>query len=158
MRKFLLSIAVLSLLPTIASSQFVTPTPDCYDAVVRGEAISQIPSEFNDCGDDCIVMRWPWFIEIKVDEVIEGRVTGFLAGRRIRGLTVQHTYFERGSGIWMLRRNTNGGYNVTLGADEEAAVRCPRGTSPQGAFLGAPPQRLEELRLAGERRYGSHSN
>jgi hypothetical protein len=158
MRTFILSIAVLSFLPTIASSQEVTPTLACYDAVVRGEAISQIPSELNTCGDDCIVMRWPWFIEIEVDEVMEGRVTGFLAGRRIRGLTVQHTNFVRRSMIWMLRRNTNGGYNVTLGSDEEATVRCPRGTSPQRAFLGAPPQRLEELRLAGERRYGSHSN
>jgi hypothetical protein len=158
MRKFLLSITLLSLLPTTASSQEVAPTPACYDAIVRGVATSQIPGPSSSCDGECIVMSWPWFIEIRIDEVVEGRVTGFLAGRHIRGLTVQHNYFVSRSMAWMLRRNTNGGYNVILGADEEATRRCPRGTAPQRAFLGASPQALEALRLAGERRYGTHSN
>src|SRR3546814_1868652 len=64
--------------------------PACYDAKVRARPLDQIPSDIGDCGSDCILMSWPWFIDLQVKRVIDGA----LPSKMVRVLTVQHTRSE----------------------------------------------------------------
>ncbi len=125
--------------------------PQCYDAKVRARPIDQIPSDIGDCGPDCIVMSWPWFVELDVRRVIDG----VPPGKRIRALVVQHTYVLPRESLWLLRRNSAGGYNVVLADDVGAIRRCSAGTAPVRPHIGTDDGRtLDELRDAAIRRYG----
>lgn len=125
--------------------------PVCYDAKVRAEPADQVPSEIGDCGSDCIIMSWSWFVDLQVERVIDG----VLPSNLVRVLTVQHTYRVLRRGTWLLRKNTAGGYNVVVPEDGAALVRCSEGaTSVEPYIRPGDGHTLDDLRDAGIRRYG----
>lgn len=124
---------------------------DCHDAVVAARIIRQTPSVRPEC-DDCIIMRWPWFIELDVQRALQGKVR---RGRQLV-LSVQHNDFRRGLGTtdWRLRRNSEGGFNL-LGFAEDGGEACPAGTPPsEPPISGGPDTTLEDLRKQGAEYYG----
>lgn len=131
-----------------APAQSATP---CYDAEVSARILSQTPTVAPDC-DDCILMRWPWIIDLDVRRVHSGGV-----GRgRLTVLAVQHTAIRRdpGSVRVRLRRNAEGGFNL-VGLGRHPARRCAPNELPASAPITPPEgQTLEDLRQAGRARYG----
>jgi hypothetical protein len=91
-----------------ASTATVTEAADvpvCYDAIVSARLIKLVPSEIPDCGENCIVMVWPWFADLKIERVLKGRVPT----PRLSVLTMLHSYLVPSSFTWSLRRNKEGG-------------------------------------------------
>ena len=121
----------------------------CYDAAVIARAVEQIPSEIPECGD-CIIMEWPWFLDLQVKRVISGQVQGKL----IRVLSVQHTWKMPRDGTWRLRKNSLGGFNVVL-FWKVRPRRCPANAAPADPYIRPRNGRtLDDLRQDGERLYG----
>lgn len=129
--------------------------PVCYDAKVRALPVDQVPSKIGDCGSDCIIMSWPWFVDLRVARVIEGA----LPSKMVRVLTVQHTYRVSREGTWLLRKNTAGGYNVVVPEDGVALARCSDGISSVEPYIRpGNGHTLDDLRDTAIRRYGHHAN
>jgi hypothetical protein len=139
---------------------FATPSaalaePACYDTKVRALPVHQVPSEIGDCGSDCIIMSWPWFVDLQVKRVIDGAVPS----KMVRVLTVQHTYRVSREGTWLLRKNTAGSYNVVVPEDGAALARCSAGvTSVEPYIRPGDGHTLDDLHDAGIRRYGHRTN
>lgn len=124
----------------------------CYDAEVVANIARQTPTDVPECGD-CIIMSWPWILELDVHRVQSGRV-----GRGpIVALSVQHSYYRRDlvGRRWLLRRSTLGVFNVLRVTKDETSGRCPAGTPRARPYI-QPEQgeTLEDIRREGERRYG----
>jgi hypothetical protein len=125
----------------------------CYDAIVSARIRDQVPSEIGDCGDGCIIMWWPWFIDLEIRRVLDGVAPKGI----VTVLAVQHTYWSRDLGFrrWWLRRNSQGGFNVLSEGDDAPLRRCAQGTAPAKAYIEpAAGGSLEELRREGEKHYG----
>lgn len=123
----------------------------CYDADVSVRIVSQTPTVMPGC-DDCIIMRWPWILDLDVRRVHDGDIR---RGRLIV-LTVQHTDFRRDLGTvrWKLRRNSLGGFNVVWFGDDPTQ-RCSSDEPPESAYITPPDgQTLEDLRREGREHYG----
>lgn len=126
---------------------------ECYDVKIWARPVDQVPSEIGDCGGDCIIMSWPWFLDLKIKRVIEGKVDS----KMVRVLTVQHTYLKPRHGTWQLRRNTAGGYNVLLREDREAAGLCAPNANPVDPYIRVESGRtLDAARDLGVNTYGHH--
>jgi hypothetical protein len=98
------------------------PETECYDLKVDARVVNQIPTVIPDCGNDCIITSWPWFLDLKVRHTLDGP----WRGNSISALAVQHTYMISHYGTWWLRKNTMGGYNVVRfgrGGEHRAGVR-----------------------------------
>jgi hypothetical protein len=137
----------------VAQEQSTEP-PECYDAIVRARVVEQIPSRIPDCGPDCIVMSWPWFLDLDVKRSEVGNVRP----GRLQTLIMLHTSYRRdlGERRWWLRRNTLGGYTVLRFAESERPERCAAGSPPANAPLRpGPNQTLADLRAEGKRAFGS---
>lgn len=136
---------------TSGVSNAMAQEADCYDAEVSARIVSQIPTVFPDCGADCIIISWPWFVDLDVRRVHSGD-----AHRgRLAALAVLHTYYrsDLGSRRWKLRRNDLGGFNLLRGA--ENLTRCADDQPPATAYIKPPDgQTLEDLRRAGREHYG----
>jgi hypothetical protein len=126
---------------------------DCFDALVYASIARQTPTIQPDCGDDCIVMRWPWIVELDVERAIKGKVPS----SRLTVLTVQHSDYRADLGMrrWWLRRNDLGGFNA-LSFDERVRYpRCPEGTPPAAPFVRPGNGRtIRDLQREGDRHYG----
>lgn len=125
---------------------------DCYDAEVTARVVSQIPTVFPDCGDDCIVISWPWIVDLDVRRIHSGDVRR----ERLTVLAILHTGFRRdlGSRRWKLRHNDQGGFNLLRGA-EDITTRCTSDAAPTTAYITPPDgQTLEDLRREGREHYG----
>ncbi|MBD3762107.1 hypothetical protein [Rhizorhabdus sp.] len=147
-------IAVIILIGLIAPSAALAE-PACYDAKVRAQPIDQVPSEIGDCGADCFIMSWPWFVDLRVKDVVDG----VLPIKVVRVLTVQHTYRVSRARTWLLRRNTAGSYNVLVPEGGAALARCSAEVAPVEPYIGpSDGHTLDDLRDAGIRRYGHHTN
>jgi hypothetical protein len=96
---------VIAVLAIAASPAAAMTEPACYDVKIRARPVDQVPSEIRECGSDCIITSWPWFVDLQVERVIDGT----LSEKVVRILTIQHTYFLPRSGTWALRRNAAGG-------------------------------------------------
>ncbi len=130
--------------------------PECFDALVRAKIVRQTPSVFPDCGPDCIIMVWPWFLELDVKRVITGEAA---KGRQLT-LAMQHTSFRRDLGArrWWLRRNSLGGFNVLRIGDGEKLAQCTNGTPPMASYISPGPDKtLDDLLRAGEEAYKLYS-
>lgn len=57
-----------------------------YDAEVAASVVRQTPTVIGPCGDDCIVIGWPWVVELRVRRVHSGR----LEPRPLTVLRLQH--------------------------------------------------------------------
>ncbi|MDH4743049.1 hypothetical protein OMP43_03340 [Sphingomonas sp. CBMAI 2297] len=150
------SIAILPLFLASASGAFANAqtraSPACYDAVVKARIHSQIPSIVPDCGSDCIIMTWPWFLDLDVRRTESGDVPR----GRLETLAMLHMSYRRdlGSRRWWLRRNTLGGYNALRFDEEGPPPRCAAGSPPEPAYIDpGSGEALRKLREAGERIY-----
>ena len=136
--------------PDTADASAPVDLESCHDAVVVASIVKQTPSIAPEC--DCIIMRWPWFLQLDVARVVEGQAK--------RGhqtvLSVQHTYFvDRGTTKLRLRRNTSGGFNF-LGFWGDEGALCPAGTPAASPFISpGPGETLKDLETAGAKYYGS---
>lgn len=156
LRSFAIALASLAALgwPTSATSSSPPEAQQCFDALVVAKVVGQVPSDFSDSDDDYLVMSWPYFIDLDIVRVVEGHIEA----NKITALSVQHTYWRRDLGArrWWLRRNTANGYNILRIENGAEPPKCPQGAAPARAYLEpAPGQTLDEMRKAGERRYGS---
>lgn len=127
--------------------------PDCYDAEVSARITRQTPTVAGDCGPDCIIISWPWIVDLDVRRVY----SGVLSRGSITVLTLQHTYWGRsrvGHRYW-LRRNTVGTFNVLQVDESQKPERCAADALPAQAFIRPPEGKtLDDLRQEGEARYG----
>lgn len=128
---------------------------ECYNAEVSARILSQTPTVFPDCLDDCIVISWPWIVDLDVSRVHFGDV------RRgsLTVLAVLHTGYRHdlGSRRWKLRRNDLGGFNLLRGA-ENLTTRCADDQPPATAYIKPPDgQTLEDLRRMGREHYGRNN-
>jgi hypothetical protein len=151
-RMILGALAAGSLLPALANADAPEATPVCYDARVLATLVRQVPTPFPDCGDDCIVMSWPWILDLDVESVLAGRAPR----GRITVLNVQHTYMSHARpGRFWLRRNTLGGFNILRLGDGPAPRRCPKTAPPVHPYITPREgQTLEDLRREGQSQYG----
>jgi hypothetical protein len=127
--------------------------PACFDAVVSARAVKQIPSQMPDCGENCIVLLWPWFVDLEVDRVFQGRIPS----RRLSVLGFLHTSLApRVLITWGLRRNKDGGFNAQRYVDKGAA-RCAADTEPEEPYLRpGEGQTLKDVRESAEREWNRH--
>jgi len=137
-------------LAVTASAARADETPECYDAAVYGRVVHQVPSEFPDCGPDCIILQWPWFVDLKVERIISGN----LRRGTLSVLSVQHMHLRANyRTTWWLRRNTEGGYNVVSRGETATFMPCPAGTAAAKPYLRPHDgQTLDDLRRAAEHR------
>ena len=126
--------------------------PDCFDALITARVVKQTPTETPECGDDCIVMSWPWLLEIEIRRVLEGDAPK----GRLTVLSVQHTDIRADYGVrrWWLRRNSVGGFNLLGEASGRSLTRCPANSPPAAAYITPHAgETLEGLRRQGVKRY-----
>lgn len=116
-------------------------TSDCYDMKISARPVEQIPSDATDCGENCIVMRWPWFVDLTDIRVLDGPALR----KRVRVLTIQHSYLVDRIGIWWLRHNSTGGFNALHYADN-TLPRCPTDAKDAAPYLRpANGQTLDDI-------------
>ncbi|MAL08677.1 MAG: hypothetical protein CMF74_03305 [Maricaulis sp.] len=149
---------IASLLVTSIACSFapnaVAQEEACYDAEISASITGQTPTVMRDC-DDCIIMRWPWFVALEVARTHFGDV----ARGPLTVLSVQHSGLRTDRGIvrWKLRNNTLGGFNVVGAFGSGPETRCPTGTPPARPFIDPGTQRtLDDIRREGEERYSFH--
>ncbi|MGD9810793.1 MAG: hypothetical protein AB7U35_05580 [Sphingobium sp.] len=145
----------MAILVGVAAPSAALAEAGCYDVKVRARPVDQIPSDIGDCGSDCILMSWPWFVDLQVNRIMDGT----LSSRMVRVLSIQHTYRALRQGSWLLRKNAAGGYNVLASEDGAALPRCSAEQAPAEPYIRAGGgHSLDDLRDAGVRRYGHHTN
>ena len=149
------TIALLAGPATTASAQ-IDRSLECIDALVSAKVTRQIPSVFAGCGNDCIVVSWPWFIDLKVERVLKGRAP---LGR----MTIQavlHTSYRSNLGTrpWALRRNDLGGFNLIRTSDPKRLPFCTDSTGPASPYIRPGKGRtLDDLMREGEQAYRDNS-
>ncbi len=127
MKAFVLTL----LLANAASAAQAEDVPACYDAVVDARIVRQLPIKIGNC-EDCIIMQWPWFLDLDVTHVVRGDAHK----GAITVLALQHTWFNgRYRGPWQLRHNAAGGYNLVALADTGRSGLCPADTPPMKAYI-----------------------
>ncbi|QHL91130.1 hypothetical protein GVO57_10255 [Sphingomonas changnyeongensis] len=137
----------------LVASSAASAEQACFDVKVQARPVDQIPSEIGDCGSDCFVMSWPWFVDLRVKRVVDGA----LSGKVIRVLTVQHTYRVSREGTWFLRKNTAGSYNVLASDGGSTLTRCSAEAASVEPYIRPNSgHTLDDLRNQGIRRYGHH--
>lgn len=153
-RALLLAVATAGLaFPSAASGQDATEQL-CFDVLVVARLTAQVPSPFPHSDDsDEIVMAWPWFLDLRIDRVVQG---GPMPKRLRNVLAVLHTPYrtDRGERKWWLRRNSLGGYNLLRFAEDERPPRCGAGAPAASPYLGPKEgETLEDIRRRGARMY-----
>ncbi len=147
----LVFLAALAAASVWSATSAIAQDAECYDAEVSARIVSQTPTVFPDCGDDCIVISWPWIIDLDVRRIHSGD----LRRGRLTVLAILHTDFRRdlGSRRWKLRHNDQGGFNL-LRNEEEVTTRCANDAAPATAYITPPDgQTLDDLRREGRAHY-----
>lgn len=149
----LISLTVVTVIPFAAISDVNSSIKGCYDTLVSAQIIKQIPSIAPVC-KDCIIMRWPWFVDLKIEKILKGAQ---LPKQQITVLTVQHTNYrtDLGPTRWSLRKNSEGGLNAVKLDEEEHLKRCAKDSTPVRPFIvPRKGQSLDELTQEGAEYYG----
>jgi hypothetical protein len=155
MKIFNFWLALFCFTPSLVLAHEASPADVCYDAKIKARAIEQIPSDINNQSDDYLIMRWPYFVDLRVQRVFKGEDLGNIVSAQ----SLQHTYFTSQSRTWYLRRNSLGGFNIIEPDYNDTVLKlCDAGSAPVDAFISSSRQTEAELRAAGQRRYGSHRN
>jgi hypothetical protein len=145
---------LLATAPTLLTgSPALAFSNECFDVEIAARITRETPTVTPDCGPDCIVMSWPWIVDLDVRRVYFGD----LENGPLTVLTVQHTYHgsRRGVHRWKLRRNTLGSFNVVRPEEGETLQRCPVGSPPaQSFFEPRDGTSLDDLRREGEGYFG----
>jgi hypothetical protein len=117
---------------------------DCYDLKVRAKPIGQFPTPIpNDPRH--IVISWPWFVDLEVKRVIDGRFND----PRISALAVLHSSYGDNTRTWLLRDNTLGEYNILRLAEPDKSHRCPQNVDrPEPYIRPSDGDTLASLRQA----------
>lgn len=138
--------------PPLSSAARAAGEPDCFDAQIYASIARQTPTVIPDCGADCIIMRWPWILELNVERVIEGKVDS----NPLTVLTVQHAYYaDLGAGRWWLRRNSLGAFNVLKVSNSTPLPLCSEGAPPARPYIQpSNGKTLRDLEREGEEYYG----
>ena len=148
-----MALGAAAVVPVAAHAGSTATDPDCFDALVYASIVRQTPTVFPDCGDDCIVMSWPWVVELDVERVIRGKVPSI----SLTVITVQHTSYrtDLGARRWWLRRNSLGAFNVLRLDDKARLPRCAEGSMPAKPYIRPGDGRtLRDLAREGEEYYG----
>lgn len=143
-----MAMATLAACATPLETPPETVEGECFDVAVSAKIVQQTPTVILGCGDDCVVMSWPWVLDLDVRRVHAGRLKlGPLAV-----LSLQHTWYrdDLGSRRWWLRRNASGGFNAV----GSAGGKCPAETPPARPYFDREGVTLDDLRREGEERYG----
>ncbi|MDQ4086571.1 MAG: hypothetical protein M3177_00935 [Pseudomonadota bacterium] len=122
--------------------------PNCFDADVSATIVRQTPTVMPEC-EDCIIMRWPWIVDLRVNSVHVGSVGRGL----LTVLTLQHAHYrtDLGARRWLLRRNTLGSFNVVHHPEGGTLPRCSADAPAATPFIRpADGETLEGLRREGE--------
>ncbi|MGO4410144.1 MULTISPECIES: hypothetical protein [unclassified Brevundimonas] len=149
-QSFLL-LSAIAAASALSTSSAIAQDTDCYDAEVTAHIVSQTPTVVPNCGDDCIVISWPWILDLDVRRIHAGDVRR----GRLTILAILHTDFRRdlGSRSWKLRRNDQDGFNL-LRSEESITARCTPDAAPATAYITPPDgQTLEDLRREGREHY-----
>ncbi len=135
------------------ASAFDAATVECFDAEVSAAIVRQTPTVAPECAD-CIIIRWPWIVDLRVQRIRRGAV----ALGPVTVLTLQHTYYRTDrSRRWLLRRNTLGSFNVVFDPEQGRLPRCPTSAPAARPYIRPGDGRtLDDLRREGEVRYGRH--
>lgn len=125
----------------------------CFDVSVKAIIADEVPSNYSDCGSDCIIISWPWFVDLKIRSVLQGE----LKDKELSVLAVMHTRHsnagKRAQTRW-LRRNSEGGFNLLRLGDDDRPEQCSPDTPPMRAYLIPTEGRtLADERREGEKRY-----
>ena len=138
---------------SIAWAEEPDDAPPCFDAEVFGNMLRQTPTPIPDCGSDCLVMAWPWVVELDVDQVVRGAApTG-----RLLVLSIQHTDYRSNVGgrLWLLRRNSDHGFNLLRTSPEAGLKFCGPGAPAAKPYIGlADHQTLRQLEAESRKAWG----
>lgn len=126
-----LPILAVAILTGLVAASAAHAEPVCYDAKVLARPVEQVPSEIPMCRGDCVVVSWPWFVDLRVKRVLDGA----LPSKTVRVLAVQSNYRVARDSIWLLRRNTANGYNALSSEEETTVVRCAAEAAPLEPYL-----------------------
>ncbi|MEP3051118.1 MAG: hypothetical protein ABJP48_08430 [Erythrobacter sp.] len=150
MKRLVVSFAVSALLAISHSAR--AEDAQCYDVKVRAKAVSQIPTVLPD-QPGFIVLTWPWFVDLRIRRVIDGE----LDANEVTALAVLHSEYTEKHRIFLLRRNTLGGFNI-LGPEEPDEVpKCEIEIGPARPYILADSaETLEDYRRAGEEAWIRH--
>lgn len=148
--------AAIFLLAGASRAEAGARSEPCHDVIVKARIAAQVPSAVpDDCGPNCIIMVWPWFLDLDVSRMLVGDVPR----GRLQVLAMLHVGFAENNGTrrWLLRRNTLGGYNLLRLDDERRSKPCARDAEPAMAYIVPGPGRtLADFRVEGERAYHIH--
>lgn len=148
----LIRILILAGLASSASAPSAAEEPECFDADVSAVIVRQVPTIMPRCAD-CIIFKWPWIVDLRVQHVHSGSVER----GRLTVQTIQHTDYrsDLGKRRWWLRRNTLGGFNAELQSVEAKRQLCFASAKAVPPFTRPGPGRsLDDLRREGARHYG----
>ncbi len=149
-----MKIWLLAGIAAFVAAQAVAEEPrDCFDARVQARIVHQVWTDIPRCGDDCVVMDWPWFLDLKIKRVLEGTAKKGVV-RNV--LSVQHTCMRSVDRTWLLRRNAAGGFNVVHDPDQGSPLTlCPAEVAPVEPYIApADGKTLDDLRHDADRRNG----
>lgn len=146
-------VAIAALAMVLAPAAFADE-PECYDAAVKARVVHQVPTEAFNCGTDCVIMDWPWFLDLDVKRVVKGDLPkGIL--RNV--LSVQHTWFVMNRDFtWWLRKDSDGGFNlVGMGTATTTDLKpCAADAVPPHPYIRADGRTREDLRREAEAKAG----
>ncbi|WP_157696596.1 hypothetical protein [Porphyrobacter sp. CACIAM 03H1] len=126
--------------------------PECYDLKIRAKPVAQVPTEIIE-EPGYIVMSWPWFVDLEVERVLDGNSDE----TKLTVLAVLHTSYVAKTRVFLLRRNTLGGFNLLRPESPEELTRCKAGVEPMISYLRtAEGKSLEDYRLAGEKAWADY--
>src|SRR5262245_4390765 len=91
---FLITLALIAPAKVRAESQDQSVTESeedrCFDVAVIARVVRYVPTELPQLEGGAIAMRWPWYLDISVEEV----VVGAEARQRLRLMMVLHGEFN----------------------------------------------------------------
>lgn len=126
----------------------------CFDALVSARVVRQVPSVIPELdGKDAIIMSWPYFIDLNIVRVHEGKAPKGPSTM----LSIQHTFWRKGLGVrkWRLRRNTVGGFNILPEEADHQFVRCPQdGPAADPYIIPGKGRTFQDLIREGIERHG----
>jgi len=128
---------------------------ECYDAKVWAKPVAQIPSAYpRDDDPDVIIISWPWFLDLKIQRVLDGDVER----GTVTALAVMHNNYVKKNRTWLLRKNTVGMFNVVRSDSPASIRRCNPDTLPAKPYITpAPDKTYADLRREGEEEYRRYS-
>lgn len=123
-----------------------TEPVECYDAMVYGGVVKQIPAKISTRADE-IVMSWPWFLDIDVKKVRKGEARIGV----ISVLALQHAPFVQNRDFnWWLRRNSEGGFNLIRTGKKVSLEPCAADAVPVQPYIWSEELSQDEIRAEAE--------